>query len=74
MEALAAAILALIADAVKMGMDAQQAKDEDHAAILARVEASRAALAGAKSEAHKAVEDALKAAHDALAAALAART
>lgn len=69
MAALLAAILELVADAVKMGMDAQHAKDEEHVSIMARVQASRAALAGDKSDAHKVVEQELTEAQAAIDAA-----
>jgi hypothetical protein len=59
----AAAIIAAALELAKAAIDAanaaQDAKDEEHAAILARVQASRAALAGDKSDAHLAVEAAL---------------
>lgn len=69
MEAVIAAGLELLAEVIKQIEAAQGAKDEEHAAILARVQASRAALAGDKSDAHKAVEDSLAEAQSAIDAA-----
>jgi hypothetical protein len=69
MEALLAGLFALVGEAAKIAQDAQHAKDEQHAEILARVQASRAALAGDKSDAHKAVEAALTEAQSAIDAA-----
>jgi hypothetical protein len=69
MGALAVALIELFGEAMKIYADAQHAKDEQHADILARVQASRAALAGDKSDAHKAVEAALAEAQSAIDAA-----
>jgi len=49
MEALVAAAIELISGVVKMIADAQAAKSEDHAAILARLQAAAAALASAEA-------------------------
>jgi hypothetical protein len=59
MEAIILAGLELVAEVIRQIELAQHSKDADHADIMSRVEASRAALAGAKSEAHAAVEKAL---------------
>jgi hypothetical protein len=49
MEALAAAALQLLAEVAQLVADAQNAKNQDHAAVLARVQAARAALASAEA-------------------------
>jgi hypothetical protein len=53
MEAIIAAGLELLAEVIKQIEAAQSAKDEEHEAILERVQASRAALAGDKMDAHR---------------------
>jgi DNA/RNA-binding domain of Phe-tRNA-synthetase-like protein len=57
MEAIIAAGLELLAEVIKQIEAAQSAEDEEHEAILERVQASRAALAGDKLDAHKAVKE-----------------
>jgi hypothetical protein len=49
MEAIAAAALQLLAEVAQLVADAQSAKNQDHAAVLARVQAARAALASAEA-------------------------
>lgn len=49
MEAIAAAALQLLAEVAQLVISAQGAKDQDHATILARVQAARAALASAEA-------------------------
>lgn len=73
MEAIVLAVLELVKEAAAAAVQAQHAKDEEHAAIFERVQASRAALAGDKSDAHQAVEAALGEAQAAIDAARAGK-
>lgn len=59
MEAIILAGLELVAEVIRQIEAAQNSADAKHDDILANVTAARAALLGAKSEAHTAVEKAL---------------